>query len=344
MTLRRFRTAVPPLAVAALLLVACGGGDERGADPADGQAATSAWPDRPAEPLGTEFTSTTWTTPDGDTWALDVVAPVGTVDGGWPVLVTFHGAAAGTSAADMAEVASSGAVVVGPRWILPRWDDTNLGALDPADYVDGSLFDVAWCALGAAQEAATAHGGEPGLTTVEGFSAGVHPAAWVALGVVREDRCPDQAVVAPVAMVVGDAQWLFEGFGDEWDTTFADSSSRATDTVDRFLNADRWSVPDGFAAYLWSSESDDADRAVDDPPADDSWLRTRGGEDLVVDLEVLGAFDDGSVGFLDNGLLMALRMEDAGLTVRHEQLAGEHMRKPEMVERTIAVVWGEPLD
>ena len=342
MTLRRVRTAVPLLAAATLALVACGGSGGTGADPADGQGDTSAWPSRPAEPLETEFTATTWTTPDGESWALDVVAPVETVDGGWPVLVTFHGAAAGTSAADMAEVARSGAVVVAPRWILPGWDETNLDALDPVEYVDGALFDVAWCALGAAQEAAAAHGGDPGLTTVEGFSAGVHPAAWVGLGVVRDNPCPELAVTAPVAMVVGDSQWLFEGFGDEWDATFADASSRATDTVDRFLNPDRWSVPDGFVAYLWSSEADDADRAVDDPPADDSWLRTRGGEDIVVDLEALGAFDDGSIGFLDNGLLMALRMEGAGLTVLHEQLAGEHMRKPEMVERTIAVVWGEP--
>ncbi|MCV2393691.1 hypothetical protein OEB99_05160 [Actinotalea sp. M2MS4P-6] len=273
---------------------------------------------------------------------VDVIAPAEPVDGGWPVLVTFHGAAAGTSAVDMSAVASAGAVVVGPRWIDPSWDESNLAVLSASDYVEGAYFDVATCALGAAQDVAAAHGGDPGRTTVEGFSAGAHAAAWVGLGVARADPCPEQEVVAPVAMVVGDGQWVFEGFAGEWDAAFAGGSSTAADTVDRFLGADRWAVPDGFVAYLWSSESTDVDRDVENPPADDSWIRARGGEDLVDDLDAVGAFDDGSIGFLDNGLLMELRMQDAGLSVLHEQLAGGHSRKPEMVERTISVLWGEP--
>jgi hypothetical protein len=337
----RFKTLVVALGGMALLPAACGGT----ADPdVGGDDVTAEFPERPVDPVRTERVSLSWVAPDGDSWPLDVVAPVDDIEGGWPVLVTFHGAEAlGTSASNMSAVAASGTVVVGPRWVIPEWSISNLDALDADDYVDGALFDIAKCALGAAQEAAADHGGNPDWTTVEGFSAGVHPAAWVGLGVVRDDPCPDTDIVAPAAMVVGDSQWLFEGFGGEWDATFLDETSRATDTVDRFLNPERWNVPDGFVAYLWSSESTDVDRAVENPPAADSWVRSRGGDDIVADLDSVGAFDDESIGFLDNGLLQQLRMKEAGLPVLHEQLPGGHSRKSEMIDRTIELVWREPV-
>ncbi len=325
--------AVPLLV--GVVLTACGGGQP---------GATSPSPSRPAAPVATEFTAQTWTTPEGQEWALDVLAPVDAVEGGWPVVVTFHGSAAGTSAVDLAEVAAGGVVVVGPRWIDPRWTLGDLDVVDGGEYVDGELLDVARCALGAAQQAAVEHGGDPSRTTVEGFSAGAHAAAWVGLGVVREDPCPDVDVIAPIAMVLGDSQLLFEGFEGEWDSVFADPGSRATDTVDRFLNPERWDVPAGFAAYLWSSGSGVVDRDVTDPPAPDSWLRMRGGEDLVTDLDELGAFDDGSVGFVDAGRLLELRLHEVGVAALHEELGGSHMRKPAAIERTIALAWGEASD
>ncbi len=329
------------LAVLAMVLAACGGDDDSVAGGDD--LATSEMPERPEGPVETERVALSWETPDGESWPLDVVAPVDAVEEGWPVLVTFHGAASGTSASGMAAVASAGVVVVGPRWAIPEWSITNLESIGAANYVDGAVFDLAKCALGAAQEAAADYGGNPDWTTVEGFSAGVHPAAWVGLGVVRDDPCPDTEIIAPSAIVVGDSQWVFQGFGDEWDETFLDQSSRATDTVDRFLDPDRWTVPDGFVAYLWSSESTAVDRPVEDPPEDDSWLRTRGGVDIIDDLDAFGALDDESIGFLDNGLLQESRMQQAGFAVLHEQLLGDHGRKSEMIDRVIEVVWQEPL-
>jgi hypothetical protein len=243
----------------------------------------------------------------------------------------------------MAAVARSGVVVVGPRWVIPEWSINNRESISAAKYVDGAVFDIAKCALSAAQEAAAEHGGNPDWTTVEGFSAGVHPAAWVGLGIVRDDPCPDADIIAPTAMVVGDSQWVFEGPGDEWDETFVDESSQATDTVDRFLNPDRWTVPDGFVAYLSSSESTFGDRPVENPPAENSWLRTRGGDDIIDDLDIIGAFDDESIGFLDNGLLQEHRMQQAGLAVFHEQLPGGHNRNQETIDRTIEMVWQEPI-
>lgn len=234
-------------------------------------------------------------------------------------------------------------VVVAPRWATPEWTLSNLEAIGTgAAYASGEFFDVAQCAFAAAQKAATDHGGNPEWTTVEGFSAGVHPAAWVGLGLVRDDPCPDAVTVAPIGLVLGDSNWLFQR--DQFDGAFGDESSPGTDTVDRYLNPERWTVPDGFVAYLWSSESTVTERPVEMPPSAESWLRARGDDDLVDDLDSVGALDDGSVGFLDNGLLQHLRMRQAGITVAHEQLPGDHSRKAGMIARVVDVVWQVPLE
>ena len=296
-------------------------------------------PERPKAPLETQRVELSWQAPDGESWQLDVVAPIPAAEGGWPVLVTFHGAARGTSATVMSAAAKSGIVVVAPRWIDPEWSVSNLNVMSSSVYVDGAAFDVARCALGAAQQAAGDYGGNPERTTVEGFSAGVHPAAWVGLGVVRDDPCPDVVTAAPIAMVLGDSQWVFQI--DVWDDTFVDSTSRAADTVDRFLNPDRWTVPDEFVAYLWSTESSSTSRPVQNPPSEESWLRTRGGDDIVKDLDAIGAFDDESIGFLDNGRLQELRIQRTDIHVSHEEYPGGHDRKPEMIDKVIDLIWAQ---
>ena len=155
-----------------------------------GDASEVALSTRPVEPLSVESVSLTWETPDGDVWPIEVIHPVDSVSSGWPVLVTFHPSVTGTGVRDFSAVASDGVVVVAPRWITPEWSETNLEAVSAEEYVDGRWFDVAACAFAAAQSVATDYGGDPERTTVEGFSAGVHPAAWVGLGAVRDDLCP----------------------------------------------------------------------------------------------------------------------------------------------------------
>ena len=182
--------------------------------------------------------------------------------------------------------------------VYPWWWVGNPQTIGTAaEYAEGEFFDVARCAFAAAQDAAVDHGGNTELTTVEGFSAGVHPAAWVGLGVLRDDPCPGAETAAPIGLVLGDSQWLFQG--EPFEGAFGGESSQGIDTVDRFLNADRWTVPDGFVV---------------------------------------------SVGFLDNGLLQHLRMRQAGISVVHEQLPGDHSRSTGMIDRIIDVVWQVPLE
>lgn len=299
----------------------------------------------------------TWTTPGmepplagvdvqwtvGQEWALEVVHPVETTQGGRPVVVVFHGSTTGSAlGSNMTELARQGAVVVAPRWAPPAWSATNLNALSAEEYSDGYWFDVGACALSAAQQIASEYGGDPKRTTVVGFSAGVHPAAWTALGVARNNLCPDRdKFTPPIGMIIGDAQWLFQGA--IWDETFLDPDSLAKDTVDRFLNPARWvGMPDGFYAYLWNSESRAWARSVENPPSTDSWLATRR-EDmstLLVGLDAVGAFDDGFILFPDNRLLMAKRLDEAGITVMQDFVATDHNYTPAIFDRMEELVAG----
>jgi acetyl esterase/lipase len=255
--------------------------------------------------------------------------------------VYFHGSALGTPLDGVDQLARQGAVVVGPRWVLPGWSLTSLNVLTPEEYVDGYWFDVASCAFAAAQDVASTYGGDLDRTTVVGFSAGVHPAIRTGLGDPRNDLCPDrQPTVRPTALVTGDSQFLFQG--NEFDAAFEDSDSLASDTVDRILNPQRWaSVPDGFGVYLWSTESGAYLRESENPPGVDSWLRTRlpGEATLFDDLDAVGAFDDGRIGFQDNGRLLEKRLQDQGVPVVHEVFPTDHFYAPGVYDRISELVF-----
>lgn len=289
------------------------------------------------ESVGVEVQATT-----GNEWPMLVALPDESARAGkLPVVVYFHGSAAGTPVDGLDAIARQGAVVVVPRWILPNWRFTNLGALSPEEYADGYWFDVAACAFAAAQEVAVEYGGDANATTVAGFSAGVHPAAWVALAPPRNNLCPEREYVRPQALVLGDSQLLFQGTG--WDATFEEPGSLAVDTVERFLNPDRWvGVPEGFTAYLWSTEATADARDVEET---DLWLRTRmqDSEMLISDLVSVGAFEDGRILFDDNALLLEKRLGEAGVPVLHERFSTNHSYTSDVYDRILQLVNGLPL-
>jgi len=297
---------------------------------------------------------TTWTTPasdltglelqtTGEEWPMAVAHPdTERPPFGWPVVVYFHGWANGTPFDGLDQLASRGIVVVAPRWAPPGWAPPNLDYLSTEDYADGYWFDVAACALAAAQEVAVEYDGNPGQTTVVGFSAGVHPAARTALGSPRTDLCPDRdPIVQPGAMVAGDSQWMFQA--DIFDSAFEQTDSPATDTVDRILNPDRWvNLSPSFRVYLWSTHSTAWERDVDNPPAPGSWLGTRvlDGATLIEDLEQVSAFDDGRILFDDNARLLELRLRQEGVKVLHEVFPTDHSYAPGVYDRIVEVVFG----
>lgn len=263
------------------------------------------------------------------TWTMDVHYP--DAQGPWPLVVVYHGMTTGRSNSEAREIARRGAVAVAPQWIK-----TLPPELTREEYIEGDLLDRAACAVGKAQEVAGDFGADPADTTVAGFSAGMQPAAWVGLGAMRIDGCAQPMTYQPVGLVLGDNQFIF--YEDGWDASFADPESPATDTLDRLINPDRWSVPDDLAVYLWTSDYRHG-RAIENPPASDSWIWGRDTTGtLVDDLTALGAFDDEWIGWMDNALLMELRMKAAGIDVVHEAVGGGHNYSPAVYDAIEALL------
>jgi acetyl esterase/lipase len=270
---------------------------------------------------------------DEGEWTLDVFYP--TEEGPWPLVVVFPGACDNCAAITLARtLAQRGAVVAAPRY----WHGP--GSSTATDYLIGNIHnDRAACAVGYAQAIATDYAGRADQTTVVGFSAGVHPAGWVGLGVADDEMCEEQITHPPVGLVVGDSQFIFQD--TLWDDAFQNETLGAADTVDRFINPARWNVPDNLSVFLWSTESGGTSRPIEDPPEPDSWVWSRDTTGtLVEDLGAVGALDTGRVGFFGNGLLLEQRMLDAGIDVTHVQYPGGHNYNLEVYDRIMEVVTG----
>lgn len=316
---------------ATLLLAACG---TQAAEPAEPDVTTAVTADALAATTTTTAATTTTVAPDDGesgyevlseevvyhedddgTWAMDVFYP--DAEGPWPLVIVYHGMSTLPARTEARVIAKRGAVAVAPQWIK-----ATPPKMTREGYIDGMLFDRAACAVNAAQHVADDYGADPTQTTVSGFSAGMHPTHWVGLGIVRDDLCDETLLHRPVGVVLGDNQFLF--FEEGWDDSLADANSQGADTLDRFINPERWDVPDDLAAYLWTSDFFHG-RGVDNPPGDDSWIHLRDANGtLVDDLAAVGAFDDEDIDFMDNGLLMERRMTAAGIEVVHEAVGGGH--------------------
>jgi hypothetical protein len=267
-------------------------------------------------------------------WTLDVFYP--TEAGPWPLVVIFPGACDNCAATTQARLISQkGAVVAAPRY----WH--GVGSSTPTDYLVGRIHnDRAACAVGYAQKIATDYGARADQTTVVGFSAGVHPAGWIGLGVANDETCAEPIRHLPVGLVVGDSQFIFQDA--IWDGGFENAQDGARETIDRYLNPDRWHVSENLIVYLWSTESTLTSRAIEDSPPPESWVWSRDTTGtLVEDLQALRALDDGIVDFYDNALLLEQRMLDEGIVVTTVQYPGDHNYNAEVYDRIIEVATGQ---
>jgi hypothetical protein len=227
-------------------------------------------------------------------------------EGPWPVIVVYAEYCTGCEADNTARIlAMRGAVVFAPVWAIEDVSAT--------EYVEGALFDRAACAVGLAQAVAPQFGGDPNRTIVMGDAGGEHPATWVAYGLERTSACPEPVRYPPVGLVVGAPQWLFHE--DLWDQDFVSADAVALDTLDRFLNPERWHTADDLAVYLWATAYQGNNRILDGSDAE-GWLAMRDSTGtLVADLEAVGAFDDGVMLLEDDARLMEARLRGAGIPV-----------------------------
>lgn len=242
---------------------------------------------------------------DGDvTLSMSVFYPA-SGSGPWPVAVAYHTHCPACSSTLLAqELATRGAVVFTPAWV-PSSETAE-------EYADGMLFDRAACAVGAAQARAEEFGGDPRATTVIGQGGGEHPASWVALGIARTGVCAEPVQHRPTGLVVGNPQFVFQQ--EFWDGAFADPTSNARDTIDRFLNAERWGTSDDLSVLTLATEYTGNSREVS-LDGSDAWLADRDTTGtLVDDLASVAAFDDGVILFEDSARLFDRRLGQAGVS------------------------------
>lgn len=309
---------VPVLMSLALLAAACGGG---GSTDAGDDVTTTAAPTTAAPTTAEVATSYAVATDEDVVYfddgavelAMNVYYPE--ESGPWPLVVVYHGMTTLPSNAVASHIAEMGAVAAAPRWL----DSTGMTG---EEYVSGDLLDRAACATSTAQMIGPDYGADPTQTVVVGFSAGIHPAGWVGLGVVRDDVCDAPLSELVRGVVLGDSQFIL--FEPAFDAAFADEASLADDTNARFLDPTRWNMSPEASVYLWTSGTNYS-RAIDYPVPSESWIHARNATgDLIVDLELVDAFEDGKIDWMDNALLMELRMSEAGIEVFHESVGGSH--------------------
>lgn len=245
-------------------------------------------------------------TDDEGEWTLDVFYPSG--EGPWPLVVVIPPQMSVDYVGP--ELAERGMVaVIADSWTTEGWKDASL-------WLSGEM-DRAACVVGWAQAHAADYNADPEATTVDGYSGGAMPAAWVGLGLADDTMCDYPIVTLPIGLVAGESSFLFQA--GRWDESFASGDQEPLATIDGFFSADRWNVSPDLQVALWSATNPIGEtRSIENPPVADSWIWLReAGTPVVDDLTELGALDDGRIDWSDNALLMEHRMQQADVSVQN---------------------------
>jgi hypothetical protein len=330
-----------PLTLVVLLLPACSDSVDEAGDTTLAPTTTEAVTTTTTAPTTTttvdETTTTTSASDDRVTVAKDIVylemddheylvdvyVPAG--DGPWPAVVALHGGGVYKSHPDLKNVAQAaakaGMLVFVPNWVA-EWP--SLDALD-AEFVR-SQGPVLPCALAFAQQEAAGYGGDSARTVVYGYSGGGQSGAGLVLGPTRDltPGCLAQTPpVAPVGAVLGDAEYFFHA--EWWDGAFeADLEEMQTivaETVDPAL----WKTDLPTRIRLFAAEDGSFPRSFDDPWDEDGWFAQRDPDGTIrEDLDELGELDDGVITYIDEGLLLATRLQQADPDTTFDILPGGH--------------------
>ncbi len=260
---------------------------------------------------------------DGNDVLVDVYAPVG--EGPWPVVVAFHGGGVYKSDSYLTVVAeaaaAAGMVVFAPNWVA-EW---------PSPLTPGVEEMASWeamyrCAFAFAQREAPGYGGDPDRAVVYGFSAGVGPASHLALDPATDlaSGCLAEAPSGPpVGAVLGDGGYFFHS--TLWDAGFdADPEGMAAIAAE-VVDPASWPADMSTRFRLWVAAGGTLARQFDDPWEEEGWLAQRDPDGTIrEDLNELGELDDGVISFIDEGLLLAYRLESVGADVTIDEFPGGH--------------------
>jgi acetyl esterase/lipase len=230
---------------------------------------------------------------------LDVYAPA--TAGRWPVVVIFHGAPGSDPATDRRELAQHASKVADLGFVVfnAAWGHGgDVGT--PTAHGLLAVQSEASCAVEFARAHAAEYGGDPATMIVFGHSGGAHPAAMVTFArPTPAAGCLGGASLGEIdALVTWEGNWILSTNYPDWDAALA-ADPGVMDAVTPWTylaeHKDQKVVmvvsSDPGAVFL---------REVGDPWAADSWLAVRDPSgDLRRQLEANGAFDDGTLDFVE---------------------------------------------
>ena len=260
---------------------------------------------------------------NGHEYRLDVYAPDG--DGPWPVVVALHEGMVyknnpfTTVVAQAA--AEAGMLVFAPNYVA-QWPSLSL--MD-AEFVR-SISLALPCALAFAQQEAAWYGGDSNRTVVYGLSAGATTGAHLVLGPTRDltSGCLAQTPpTAPVGAVLGDAEYFLHATW--WDGAFDEDIEEMQTIVAETVDPAFWTTDLPTRIRLWAAAGGSFPRSFGDPSDGDGWFAQRDPDGTIrEDLDELDELDDGVINYIDEGLLLATRLQQAGIETTFDILPGGH--------------------
>ena len=277
----------------------------------------------------TRMEGLTYLTVDGEAFEGDIYVPEG--EGPWPVVVMFHGNAPSGKNDSYTSVVAEAAATAGMYVFVPNWlTGAALTRLTTESF--DFFYAAANCAVAYAQP-------DPDVSlpvVVYGFSAGAGPATLAALDPASEPipGCVAENPPAPITgAVLGDTEYFMHS--TIWDGAFAADLEAMQATLATFVDPSLWPTDMETRFFLWFADEGTAPRYFDDPWDETGWLAQRDPDGSIRgDLDRLGQLDDGAISFIDQGQLMALRLEEAGIAVTLDSYPGGHStldKVPELV-------------
>jgi hypothetical protein len=270
---------------------------------------------------------------DGDEYLVDVYVPNN--EGPWPVVLAFHGVPVSKDHSTVTMVAEAaaeaGMLVFAANWVA-AWPDPLV--LD-AEWIQSGMPTLQ-CALAFAQQEAAGFGGDSDRTVFYATSGGASSGASLVLGpsVDLPSGClAPTPPKAPVGAVLGDAEYfLHNAF---WDDAFDEDLVAMQTIVAENVDPALWKTDLPARIRVWAAEDGSFSRSFNDPWDEDGWFAQRDPDGSIrEDLDELGELDDGVVTYVDEGLLFATRLHQAGIDATFDILPGGHRvgdKLPELV-------------
>jgi hypothetical protein len=139
--------------------------------------------------------------------------------------------------------------------------------------------------------------------------------------------------MAPVGAVLGDAGYFLRGTW--WDGAFDKDIDEMQSIIAETVDPAFWTDDLPTRIRPWAAADGSYPRSFDDPWDEDGWFAQRDPDGTIrEDLDELGQLDDGVITYIDEGLLLATRLQQTGIDATIDILPGDHTplgKLPEIV-------------